>query len=84
MSLNDCVCEQPFPFTCTNYYSCLPCSFSVYLICFKAMLLILLYFQGGKIRAKLVAELNGAEGVVIEEGAAGEEGKAAAENGMRK
>ncbi|XP_062147261.1 probable arabinosyltransferase ARAD1 [Alnus glutinosa] len=39
---------------------------------------------GGKIRAKLVAELNGAEGVVIEEGAAGEEGKAAAQNGMRK
>lgn len=48
------------------------------------MLLILLYFQGGKIRAKLVAELNGAEGVVIEEGTAGEGGKAAAQNGMRK
>lgn len=39
---------------------------------------------GGKIRAKLVSELSGAEGVIIEEGAAGEEGKAAAQNGMRK
>ncbi|KAG6650300.1 probable arabinosyltransferase ARAD1 [Carya illinoinensis] len=39
---------------------------------------------GGKIRAKLVAELSGAEGVVIEEGTAGEGGKAAAQNGMRK
>ena len=42
------------------------------------------YFQGGKIRAKLVAELTGAEGVVIEEGSAGEGGKLAAQNGMRK
>ncbi|KAA8533475.1 hypothetical protein F0562_031091 [Nyssa sinensis] len=39
---------------------------------------------GGKIRAKLVAELSGIEGVVIEEGTAGEGGKAAAQNGMRK
>ncbi|WCJ38823.1 Exostosin family protein [Euphorbia peplus] len=39
---------------------------------------------GGKIRAKLVAELSGADGVVIEEGTAGEGGKAAAQNGMRK
>ncbi|KDP21764.1 hypothetical protein JCGZ_00551 [Jatropha curcas] len=39
---------------------------------------------GGKIRAKLVAELSGADGVVIEEGSAGEEGKAAAQFGMRK
>ncbi|KAF5442546.1 hypothetical protein F2P56_035191 [Juglans regia] len=39
---------------------------------------------GGKVRAKLVAELSGAEGVVIEEGTAGEGGKAAAQNGMRK
>ncbi|PON77534.1 Exostosin-like [Parasponia andersonii] len=39
---------------------------------------------GGKIRAKLVAELSGAEGVVMEEGSAGEGGKLAAQNGMRK
>ncbi|GAV65121.1 Exostosin domain-containing protein [Cephalotus follicularis] len=39
---------------------------------------------GGKIRAKLVAELSGTEGVVIEEGTAGEGGKAAAQNGMRR
>ncbi|KAK9271490.1 hypothetical protein L1049_001849 [Liquidambar formosana] len=39
---------------------------------------------GGKIRAKLVAELSGAEGTVIEEGTAGEAGKEAAQNGMRK
>ncbi|GFP94272.1 probable arabinosyltransferase arad1 [Phtheirospermum japonicum] len=39
---------------------------------------------GGKIRAKLVAELNGAEDVIIEEGTAGERGKAAAQTGMRK
>lgn len=39
---------------------------------------------GGKIRAKLVAELSSAEGVVIEEGTAGEVGKAAAQNGMRR
>ncbi|EEF42357.1 probable arabinosyltransferase ARAD1 [Ricinus communis] len=39
---------------------------------------------GGKIRAKLVAELSGAEGVVVEEGTAGEGGKAAAQTGMRK
>lgn len=42
------------------------------------------YHQGGKIRAKLVAELSGAEGVVIEEGTSGEVGKAAARNGMRR
>eukprot|EP00262_Sarcandra_glabra_P009978 TRINITY_DN24820_c0_g1_i1.p1 TRINITY_DN24820_c0_g1~~TRINITY_DN24820_c0_g1_i1.p1 ORF type:complete len:263 (-),score=43.68 TRINITY_DN24820_c0_g1_i1:154-876(-) len=39
---------------------------------------------GGKIRAKLVAELHGAEGVVIEEGTAGESGREAAQIGMRK
>ncbi|XP_050221997.1 probable arabinosyltransferase ARAD1 [Mercurialis annua] len=39
---------------------------------------------GGKIRAKLVAELSGADGVVVEEGTAGEGGKAAAQIGMRK
>lgn len=39
---------------------------------------------GGKIRAKLVAELGGAEGVVMEEGTAGEGGKAAAQDGMRR
>ncbi|XP_051138041.1 probable arabinosyltransferase ARAD1 [Andrographis paniculata] len=39
---------------------------------------------GGKIRTKLVAELNGAKDVVIEEGTAGEGGKAAAQIGMRK
>uniref|UniRef100_A0A1D1XPK1 Putative glucuronoxylan glucuronosyltransferase F8H n=1 Tax=Anthurium amnicola TaxID=1678845 RepID=A0A1D1XPK1_9ARAE len=39
---------------------------------------------GGKIRSKLVMELHGAEGVVIEEGSAGEAGRAAAQNGMRK
>lgn len=42
------------------------------------------YCQGGKIRANLVAELRSAEGVSIEEGTAGEGGKAAAQNGMRK
>ncbi|OVA13805.1 Exostosin-like [Macleaya cordata] len=52
---------------------------------------ILLFFRGrlkrnagGKIRAKLVAELSGAEGVVIEEGTAGESGKKAAQDGMRR
>ncbi|XP_052198688.1 probable arabinosyltransferase ARAD1 [Diospyros lotus] len=51
----------------------------------------LLYFRGrlkrnagGKIRAKLVAELSGVESVVIEEGTAGEGGKQAAQDGMRK
>ncbi|KAF0892081.1 hypothetical protein E2562_013474 [Oryza meyeriana var. granulata] len=39
---------------------------------------------GGKIRSKLVTELKDAEGIVIEEGTAGAEGKAAAQNGMRK
>ncbi|KAF9617846.1 hypothetical protein IFM89_039028 [Coptis chinensis] len=39
---------------------------------------------GGKIRSKLVAELNGAEGVVIEEGTSGEGGKEAAQKGMRR
>ncbi|KAG6402898.1 hypothetical protein SASPL_135112 [Salvia splendens] len=39
---------------------------------------------GGKIRAKLVAELNGVKDVVIEEGTAGEDGKNAAQIGMRK
>lgn len=45
---------------------------------------IICYFQGGKIRPKLVAELSGVKDVVIEEGTAGEGGKAAAQNGMRK
>lgn len=45
---------------------------------------MLFSFQGGKIRAKLVAELTGAKDVVIEEGSAGEAGKVAAQNGMRK
>lgn len=39
---------------------------------------------GGKIRANLVAELQGKDGVVIEEGTVGEGGKAAAQNGMRR
>ncbi|KAK4749667.1 hypothetical protein SAY87_027116 [Trapa incisa] len=39
---------------------------------------------GGKIRAKLVTELIGASGVIIEEGTAGDAGKAAAQDGMRK
>ncbi|XP_028793574.1 probable arabinosyltransferase ARAD1 [Neltuma alba] len=39
---------------------------------------------GGKIRSKLVAELSGADDVVIEEGTAGEGGKEAAQRGMRK
>lgn len=43
-----------------------------------------LSFQGGKIRAKLVEELRGADGVSIEEGTAGEGGKEAAQVGMRK
>ncbi|XVF56578.1 hypothetical protein PTKIN_Ptkin06aG0132400 [Pterospermum kingtungense] len=39
---------------------------------------------GGKIRAKLVAELTGSTDIVIEEGTAGEGGKAAAQKGMRR
>ncbi|EOY10084.1 Exostosin family protein isoform 1 [Theobroma cacao] len=39
---------------------------------------------GGKIRAKLVAELTDAKDVVIEEGTAGVGGKAAAQKGMRR
>ncbi|XP_073316221.1 probable arabinosyltransferase ARAD1 isoform X2 [Primulina huaijiensis] len=39
---------------------------------------------GGKIRAKLVTELTGANDVIIEEGTAGEGGKAAAQIGMQK
>eukprot|EP00268_Persea_americana_P025223 TRINITY_DN2458_c0_g1_i1.p1 TRINITY_DN2458_c0_g1~~TRINITY_DN2458_c0_g1_i1.p1 ORF type:complete len:511 (-),score=81.09 TRINITY_DN2458_c0_g1_i1:337-1869(-) len=39
---------------------------------------------GGKIRGNLVAELQGKEGVVIEEGTAGANGKQAAQNGMRR
>ncbi|CAH9136846.1 unnamed protein product [Cuscuta epithymum] len=39
---------------------------------------------GGKIRAKLVSELSGAQGVLIEEGTTGDAGKAAAQTGMRK
>uniref|UniRef100_A0A9I9CIH4 Exostosin GT47 domain-containing protein n=2 Tax=Cucumis melo TaxID=3656 RepID=A0A9I9CIH4_CUCME len=52
---------------------------------------ILLFFRGrlkrnagGKIRAKLGGELSGADDVLIEEGTAGEGGKAAAQTGMRK
>ncbi|XP_075495273.1 putative arabinosyltransferase ARAD1 isoform X1 [Primulina tabacum] len=52
---------------------------------------ILLFFRGrlkrnagGKIRAKLVTELTGANDVIIEEGTAGEVGKAAAQIGMQK
>ncbi|XVE90447.1 hypothetical protein DITRI_Ditri20bG0078500 [Diplodiscus trichospermus] len=39
---------------------------------------------GGKIRSKLVAELTGAKNIVIEEGTAGEEGKATTQKGMRR
>ncbi|CAH9116776.1 unnamed protein product [Cuscuta epithymum] len=39
---------------------------------------------GGKIRAKLVSELSGTQGVLIEEGTTGDAGKAAAQTGMRK
>ncbi|KAK7404295.1 hypothetical protein VNO78_05075 [Psophocarpus tetragonolobus] len=39
---------------------------------------------GGKIRSKLVVELREADGVIIEEGTAGEGGKEAAQIGMRK
>uniref|UniRef100_A0A7N1AA02 Exostosin GT47 domain-containing protein n=1 Tax=Kalanchoe fedtschenkoi TaxID=63787 RepID=A0A7N1AA02_KALFE len=39
---------------------------------------------GGKIRSKLGDELNGVEGVIIEEGTAGEKGKVEAQSGMRK
>ncbi|KAK9732448.1 hypothetical protein RND81_04G001100 [Saponaria officinalis] len=39
---------------------------------------------GGRIRSKLVAELSGADDVVIEEGTAGKAGEAAAQDGMRK
>ncbi|RLM93098.1 putative arabinosyltransferase ARAD1 [Panicum miliaceum] len=52
---------------------------------------ILLFFRGrlkrnagGKIRSKLVEELKSAEDIVIEEGSAGAQGKAAAQDGMRK
>ncbi|CAI0466955.1 unnamed protein product [Linum tenue] len=51
----------------------------------------LLYFRGrlkrnagGKIRSKLGSELSGVEDVIIQEGTAGERGKEAAQNGMRK
>lgn len=43
-----------------------------------------MYLQGGKIRKKLMDELSGADGVLIEEGTAGEGGKEAAQRGMRK
>ncbi|XP_068645445.1 probable arabinosyltransferase ARAD1 [Aristolochia californica] len=39
---------------------------------------------GGKIRGKLVAVLQGVEGVVMVEGSAGEGGKEAAQHGMRR
>ncbi|KAF6163873.1 hypothetical protein GIB67_024728 [Kingdonia uniflora] len=45
---------------------------------------LILENEGGKIRAKLVAELDGAESVVIEEGTAGGSGKVAAQTGMRR
>ena len=45
---------------------------------------VVFLFQGGKIRAKLVAELTGAKDIIIEEGTAGEGGKAAAQKGMRR
>ncbi|XP_012469990.1 probable arabinosyltransferase ARAD1 isoform X1 [Gossypium raimondii] len=52
---------------------------------------ILLFFRGrlkrnagGKIRSKLVTELAGAKDVVIEEGTSGDQGKAAAQKGMRR
>lgn len=45
---------------------------------------VVFLFQGGKIRAKIGAELTGAKDVVIEEGTAGEGGKAAAQKGMRR
>ncbi|XP_047333015.1 probable arabinosyltransferase ARAD1 [Impatiens glandulifera] len=39
---------------------------------------------GGKVRAKLMAQLSGFQGVVIEEGTAGDGGREAAQAGMRK
>ncbi|KAG8497220.1 hypothetical protein CXB51_008450 [Gossypium anomalum] len=42
------------------------------------------FFRGGKIRSKLVTELAGAKDVVIEEGTSGDQGKAAAQKGMRR
>ncbi|CAI9087037.1 OLC1v1021001C1 [Oldenlandia corymbosa var. corymbosa] len=58
---------------------------------FESKRTTLLFFRGrlkrnagGKIRSKLVTELSGAEGVIVEEGTAGEAGKSAAQNGMRK
>ncbi|ONM37078.1 Exostosin family protein [Zea mays] len=52
---------------------------------------ILLFFRGrlkrnagGKIRSKLVEELKSAKDIVIEEGSTGAQGKAAAQDGMRK
>lgn len=69
-------------------YLCYFIFFSVFLFppccCDVVQLFMVLYFQGGKIRAKLGMELSGAEGVVLEEGSAGDGGKAAAQNGMRK
>lgn len=52
--------------------------------CSIATNLKVLHRQGGKIRGNLVAELQGKEGVVIEEGTAGANGKQAAQNGMRR
>ncbi|KAL9682746.1 hypothetical protein QQ045_014553 [Rhodiola kirilowii] len=40
--------------------------------------------QGGKIQSELGTELSGVDGVVIEEGIAGEKRRVAAQNGMRK
>lgn len=56
----------------------------LHIFCVLVVLFVLFLFQGGKIRSKLVVELSGADGVIIEEGTAGDRGKEAAQNGMRK
>ena len=64
---------------------CIPlfvCAYFMFQV--HAAYFIICFSQGGKIRPKLVAELTGAKDVVIAEGTAGEGGKAAAQNGMRK
>ena len=84
MSLHDHVCEQVydfFHFSVLDDHLCASLCLSVHILCSK---FIICFSQGGKIRPKLVAELSGAKDVVIEEGTAGEGGKAAAQNGMRK
>jgi hypothetical protein len=69
----------PDDLSCGSPFACAYFMFQVY-----AAYFMMCYFQGGKIRGKLVAGLSAAEDVVIEEGTAGEGGKAAAQNGMRK